>query len=371
MNPVIEGARGLAALMVLLHHYSYHLHGDVAAQLQWIHFFHNGVDLFFVITGFLFAPYLLGTAWMPPAAFTIRRAFRLYPLYLLSLLVSVALVWGKQAGVGEAFFKHLFFIETLPVFPASDAAYFSLVYWTLPVEVAFYAVVALCLRLATQGGAASPGRRLAVMGVVAAISYALSHGWNPDMKSERWIVWQAQLPAMLIEFWFGIALAYALPVLLRERVWQRASLVAGLALGGALFVWYPQAAGEGIGPRPFGYFNVLSALSFALLLGGAMGGDVKADAPLSPGVRLALFGGALSYGMYLFHGMGIAAAEAVAGAWPDALKIALALALTIAASWAAHRLVELPLRAYGRRITARRIPSPPNRVSSQPGPPAA
>ena len=354
MNPVIEGARGLAALMVLLHHYSYHLHGDVAAQMGWIHFFHNGVDLFFVITGFLFAPYLLGTAWMPPKAFAIRRAFRLYPLYLVSLVISVLLVWGKQSGVGEAFFKHLFFIEALPVFPVRDAAYFSLVYWTLPVEVAFYLLVALGLQFARRDARTSPGGRLVVFGVIAAACYAASHGWAPDMKSERWIVWQAQLPALLAEFWFGIALAYAMPWLLGEARRRWAVLATGVMLCVILFAWYPHAVEQGIPPRPFGYFNVLSALAFALLLGGLMRREEPAnDAKRSIAARLALAGGALSYAIYLFHGMGIAAAEAVAGTLPDVLKIALGLVLTLAVSWVLHRAVEMPLRAYGRRISAR------------------
>ncbi len=143
MNPVVEGFRGLAAMMVLAHHYSY-LTDDTLTR-GWLHFFHSGVDLFFVITGLLFAPYLLGEVQQSVRAFAIRRAFRLYPLFLLSIAVAVLKDWGEREGMGIAVVKHLLFLQALPLFDLENVGFFSLIYWTLPVEVMFYALVAVAL----------------------------------------------------------------------------------------------------------------------------------------------------------------------------------------------------------------------------------
>ena len=76
-NPVIEGLRGLAAMLVVATHYA-HLITDQAGAWG---FASTGVDLFIVLSGFVFAPYMLGKPLYYPAHL-VRRLLRLYPLYL-------------------------------------------------------------------------------------------------------------------------------------------------------------------------------------------------------------------------------------------------------------------------------------------------
>jgi peptidoglycan/LPS O-acetylase OafA/YrhL len=82
--PVLDGLRGLAiALVLLVHHFNY-------PPLQpWFHFGFAGVDLFFVLSGFLITGILLDTkgqeGWL--RVFYQRRGLRTLPLYYAVLLL--------------------------------------------------------------------------------------------------------------------------------------------------------------------------------------------------------------------------------------------------------------------------------------------
>lgn len=355
MNPVIEAFRGAAALLVVIHHYSYHLGADPDGRLTWLHFFHNGVDLFFVLTGYLFAPYVLGATRIGLRAFAVRRAFRLYPLYLLSLASGAATLWADPQLVPQLA-RHLVFVQTLPVFAPAEAGYFSLVYWTLPVEVGFYLLVALAMALVRQH---SDGIwLLAWWGLLAVAGVVLSaSGHEPG--SERWIQQQAQLPALLLEFWIGMALYRAMPLLQRSRHSGLALLVAAVGLLALLMAWYPLLAQGTRAPRPFGAFNMLSALAYALLLGAALAWPRRGQVRRAETVtRIALLAGSLSYGVYLFHGFAMGWVEAAGPGLPPLLKICASTLLTLVVAAVLHSTVEGPARSLGRRWGSCARPAP-------------
>jgi peptidoglycan/LPS O-acetylase OafA/YrhL len=86
MNLAIELLRGIGALMVMLMHYraGLNLHDTLSAGM-WL-----GVDLFFVLSGFVFAPHLReGISKLGP--FVLRRFARILPLYWVSLLLYVSI----------------------------------------------------------------------------------------------------------------------------------------------------------------------------------------------------------------------------------------------------------------------------------------
>lgn len=363
MNPVVEAYRGLAALMVLVHHYSYRIDETIAGG-RW-HFFHSGVDLFFVITGFLFAPYLLGEARQSIGAFVIRRVFRLYPLYLLSLATAVALYWSQKAGLGMAVMKHLAFVQALPIFPLADVAYFSLVYWTLPVEVLFYVAVAIVLAVGRGRDVALQDghRRLLLWGLLAWSLFLLSYYIGRSPYDERWVLWQAQLPAVLPAFWMGMLLHRWRGRFAERRSWQVAALVAGLGTLIALYAAYPAVAREAMTARPFGWFNAAAALAFSLLLAATLGlsdrlnncgGLAEQYGSRGPLARLGIFAGALSYGIYLFHEWTMLMVERALAGLPPLQQVWLAFVLVIVVALILHRTVEAPLRAWGRRLSERR-----------------
>src|SRR6266404_4822708 len=87
--PVLDGVRGIAILLVMVFHYvtgEHHLpvlkQAFLAARSGWL-----GVDLFFVLSGFLITGILLKTKGRPRyyRNFYIRRTLRIFPLYYAAL----------------------------------------------------------------------------------------------------------------------------------------------------------------------------------------------------------------------------------------------------------------------------------------------
>src|SRR5229473_4001173 len=87
----LDALRGLAAVMVLIFHFEcclvFHLpDGPADPTKLWFHYALMGVELFFVISGFV----ILMTLEAAPsiASFAVNRFARLYPAYWLSVLVG-------------------------------------------------------------------------------------------------------------------------------------------------------------------------------------------------------------------------------------------------------------------------------------------
>ncbi|ARU86602.1 acyltransferase [Pseudomonas sp. M30-35] len=167
----IEVLRGLAVLGVLFHHVSGNL---ISSNVEWLDRlmstlqFWFGVDLFFVVSGFVIARQLLPAlqqslvsknAKAVIAGFWIRRAFRLLPSAWLWLLLPLPLVlvfnqtgvFGSLSTNIEATVAGLFNFAN---FRFADSFFkydygFSFVYWSLSLEEQFYLLLpllALCFR---------------------------------------------------------------------------------------------------------------------------------------------------------------------------------------------------------------------------------
>src|SRR5215469_344071 len=102
--PELDGVRGLAILMVVIYHAG-QIQADTFVE-RWIKtavcFGWSGVDLFFVLSGFLITGILLETKSSPQyfTSFYGRRALRIFPLYyaVLVLYFHVAVPLAHQLG---------------------------------------------------------------------------------------------------------------------------------------------------------------------------------------------------------------------------------------------------------------------------------
>jgi peptidoglycan/LPS O-acetylase OafA/YrhL len=137
-NQSIQCLRGVAALFVVLYHasvYSSRHFGDsVWATIFDGRFGMAGVAIFFAISGLLMAALIQKP---DPWRFLAHRIVRIYPTYLLAVLVSVPII--TFLGIRKAGF-HLFSLMLVPV---GQREYYLGVEWTLVFECTYYAALFL------------------------------------------------------------------------------------------------------------------------------------------------------------------------------------------------------------------------------------
>jgi peptidoglycan/LPS O-acetylase OafA/YrhL len=142
--PELDGLRGLAILLILIFHFD----ADLPRQLFPIgpfYFAWSGVDLFFVLSGFLITRILLRTRGEPGyfRTFYIRRALRIFPLYygvlaicaLLSLAVPASRVFFPSAH--DQVFYWIYLSNWTPLLATSDQRSIAH-FWSLAIEEQFY-----------------------------------------------------------------------------------------------------------------------------------------------------------------------------------------------------------------------------------------
>jgi peptidoglycan/LPS O-acetylase OafA/YrhL len=149
----IDSLRGLAALSVVIQHIFGYLHkADLASaglfpELQFAMFEgldlgRYGVVLFFLVSGFII-PFSLNKN-SSLAKFSISRFFRLYPAYWAAILLTVIL----SPWLSENVFSPVQIAYNLTMVPRLlGEDMINGIYWTLFVELVFYALCALLFKL--------------------------------------------------------------------------------------------------------------------------------------------------------------------------------------------------------------------------------
>lgn len=342
MNPVIEGLRALGALMVVTHHYTYFAPQSLASSVSGLHFFHSGVDLFFVITGYLFASLLLGEKTTHSSKFLKRRFFRLYPLYFVSLITFILTATSELPNL-TLFIEHLLLLQSMPYNTISEASFISLVYWSLATELQFYIFVLL---MSVLYRFVKVQNKALLLCVLSLLGFSISAYSNYQPRDETWLLYQAQLPALLIEFFFGV-MVYSLMPKITNNVTKIALAIFGLALIAVLYYVYPKVVESSMTGRPFGWFNVLCALGYASVMAALLAWNKSQVSSTSKMATLLIFLGGLSYSVYLFHEIAIRWGSTIS--FNEMFVVPAALLLTLIVASVTNRWIEIPLREYGRR----------------------
>jgi exopolysaccharide production protein ExoZ len=198
----LQVLRAIAALAVVAGHSTDFLakqNGSIPWELSWIHG-PAGVDIFFVISGFVMMYSAGGLVRRPPPGnFLVRRFVRIIPLYWLLTAVKLALMaWRPQLAeharpsLWNAVSSFLFIPsigaagEIRPVIPVG---------WTLSFEMAFYLIFAI--------GLAGSGRVLRFL-----TPTILAVGLVGVFRTSAWPVWTAVVDPIVLEFLAGVWIAH-------------------------------------------------------------------------------------------------------------------------------------------------------------------
>jgi peptidoglycan/LPS O-acetylase OafA/YrhL len=342
----LDGLRGVAILSVLGFHYftcfqSVVPYGSAWADFPLFRWGHLGVQLFFAISGFVIAMTLERCTSL--AEFAVRRVARLWPTLLLCSVLSYAtlsLLPSPWTPKPADFLPSLSFIDPFvwnKLIPGLDAGWIDIAYWSLFVEVRFYALAALLWF-------ASP-RRFAPMffGLATAIVglYALLHAAGPGPRAE-WLQW-----AFAAKFlpWFVVGIAARLAALGRGRLGALGLGLAALQTAFLLAIDDPQA-------HPVALLAV-TALMFGPLVSPRLARWL--------GARPLAFVGAASYSLYLLHqyaGLAVVSALSRAAGLEGRAALPVALAVTagcVCLAVTIYRYWECPINdLMARGFAARR-----------------
>lgn len=323
--------------MVMLCHYAVLIQGT---ERSWLNFLYTGVDFFFVISGFVFAPLLLSPARENIAAFAIRRAFRIYPLFLFAIIFYALLphkTWDSGIILQHALFLHTTVSKEI-------AFYYNPAFWSLPVEVEYYLLIGLLVFLKIRNTLPV----LLFLSGLSLLSGLWAHHFLPENTYVRLVVTH-HLISILPEFLLG-TLAY----LISSNCGRLAGMlygIAGLLLLSALGYGFVTHGGSMISGMTHGLFNLLCALGYQWIIIACVAFYRHANNTASL-IWLAGIMGNLSYGVYLFHNAIPPFMETFLEFTGVALFIASILA-TLIISAVMYRILENPMRNFGRHYALR------------------
>ncbi|SFD33994.1 acyltransferase family protein [Streptomyces aidingensis] len=348
LRPDIQGLRAVAVSLVVLSHCQVpHLAGG-----------YIGVDVFFVISGFLITSLML-REWsregrISLGRFYARRALRLLPAATLVVIATLAGAWlflGRlrfadyaEDAVASAWYLVNFRLAEAGTdyfnadVPPSPFQHF----WSLAVEEQFYLVWPVLLIAALR-----LFRRRVLLTVPLLVLAAASFALNLHLTgtSPSWAYFGS--PGRIWELAAGALLALAAHRLdALPRPAAAALSWAGLAAIGYAAVAFDEST------RFPGHHALIPVLgSAAVLAGGAAGARYGARAVLS--LRPAVWIGGLSYAWYLWHWPLILIVPAAVGGGAEDGLLRLPAALGgIVLAWLTLRLVEDPVR-FHRGLRAR------------------
>lgn len=348
----IDGLRAVAVIAVVL------FHTNVAgAELGWA-----GVELFFVISGFLITRILLELRSNPRylQIFYARRALRILPVYYFVILVSVlfAVGAGNSLGALDLPFYIVYIQNYVPQIPTGMAGGIPLTShtWTLAVEEQFYWAWPLVVLLFGPRPLRAIVAACLIGAPVARVAMLLATG-NPYTVV-------ATLPAQVDALGVGAALALAERAgLAPERVRRYAAIAI---VAGAVLVTVLVLNSGGLAPFAVTHIwaaspiNSLLLSGFAAVFGGIVGLTVFGGGPALQFLnwRPLVHIGRISYGLYIYNPLArllASLAFVLSGRAPNEGigEILLGIALTYGLAVLSWRYLETPFLRLRSKVEAR------------------
>ena len=341
-RPALDGLRGVAILAVL----AVHTHHSFGWSL--LKGGNVGVDIFFVLSGYLITTLLL-EEWENTSAINLknfywRRALRLVPA-LLVLLAALYYLSDLLFSVGEAGATR----RAMPVafLYASDfaLAFFTIPLgalqhtWSLAIEEHFYLVWPLLLAAFLKRGISK--RRLLVMTVVLALASALHRATLHQLGAlpvRTYYGIDARADALLIGCATAMFVSWGFVRL--ESV--RALLIPSLILIAVCLV----ATDYATPVMHLGGFTLLAVATAVVIINSVLSTSSYSKEILEVGPLVWV--GRISYGLYLWHYPVFKATNFLNASWP--VKLCVAVVLTVIVTSLSYYLIEQPALSLKRKF---------------------
>ncbi|WP_156044033.1 acyltransferase family protein [Cellulomonas sp. HZM] len=348
-RPDVEGLRAVAIGLVLAYH----------AGLRFVPGGFVGVDVFFVISGFLITGLLVReierSGRLSLVSFYARRAKRLLPATAVVLVATGLLTWlwlpvtQRQVFGGDVVASALYVVNWRLAARSVDYLAEGVVtspvqhFWSLAVEEQFYVVwpvvIVGVVHLARRRGVKLSHALWIGLGLIAVLSFGASVLQTASSPEQSFFLTSTRL----WELAAGAGVALAAPRLRRLPVVGGGALVVA-GLGGIV------ASGLLIDASASwpGSLAALPVLGAASVLAGGIATEGTGPSRVLAVPPLVWLGG-LSYSLYLWHWPLLVAAQ---GAWGElgARRGMLVVAAAFVPAWLCHRFVENPIR-HGRRYS--------------------
>ncbi|MEO8528688.1 MAG: acyltransferase family protein, partial [Pseudolysinimonas sp.] len=351
-RPDIQGLRAIAVGLVVLSHA-----GVAVLDGGFV-----GVDVFFVISGFLITTHLVESieaSRLRLRDFYSRRVRRLLPaaLIVLALTAATVAIWFPPLMKPKAFVEItaaalygpniLFAVSNTDYFAGTDPSIVQH-YWSLGVEEQFYLFWPLLLLLAWWVFKRSRRGLFAALAIITVVSFVLSVVITDYRQPLAFFL----LPTRAWQLGVGALVALAViaaPGISRHRWWKAPLAWAGLVgIAAAAFLYGPET------PYPSWYAALPVVAAAAAILGGT--GATRYGPAAVLAIRPVQFIGRISYSLYLVHWPLIIVPQVLFG-WREPLPFWVPLllaAVAIPIAWLLWRFVEEP----GRRGTWKWTASP-------------
>ena len=337
-RPDIDGLRALAILSVVLYHYG----------LPWLTGGFTGVDIFFVISGYLIGGHIyadLRAGSFSYLQFYRRRAKRILPAFFVvvafTLLAGLVLLspaeaaqLGRSAFAATVSASNVLFSRTDNYFAGHSNLNPMLMTWSLGVEEQFYAVIPLLMVLLAR-----IRRNWILPAILAVCILSFVFAWSA-LASYTMIVFYL-LPARAWELGIGVALAVAAANWKSRPTpqWLASSLGAA-GLGLMLAPCFLLTAGTPF-PGPSALPSVFGAAIVLAVPGSFANRRLLALPPL-------VFIGNVSYSWYMWHWPILAFLRILYGGDPTVAARVVAIAASFAAAVLSYFFIEQPFRRTSR-----------------------
>jgi peptidoglycan/LPS O-acetylase OafA/YrhL len=378
-RPGLTGVRALAAGWVMLFHLSAIYgpawmgfgYGDFLVDVTplvtigWV-----GVDLFFVLSGFLLTTHLIENAELK--RYAAARFRRVFPAYWAQILILLAIAWTVQ-GAAPAWVRflplHAVMAHNLTL--QSNFA-INAVYWTLPIELGFYICLPALVKVLVAHGM-EPRRLLVRMVVMLAAIMALALVYRIvvfrafEPHSVLAIVWaMTQIPGSLDQFAMGMLAAVVFRRLKLDPAWagrvsteHLSTLLFLLGMSGTLGMMYlvHHTPDYWSGSKVV-YIWYVTTCAFLALVILAIALSSRITRVLFEN-RAMVFLGTVSYSIYLWHyPVSELVAKQLGLASTGRVTFALAaFAATVAVASLSYYAIERPFMQWGSRGRNRTRPA--------------